>query len=193
MKLPFSRKKDSTAGAPAMPPEVENYYQSEHRERTGIAWLLAIGTLVVTVAVVLGLFMGGRWIYRKARNQDKGNTVATTQTKSSSNTNTSNGSSTTSNGSSNSSSSNTSSNNTPSSTGSSSSTTSSGTTSTSTPSTGTVQAPTNTGSTTQTTSPTQTSQNGLPSTGPGDTLAIFTITTIVGAFVHHRFFRTRTR
>lgn len=48
-----------------LPPEVEKFYQSEKRERVGLAWLIAFVTLVLTVALIVGLFFGGRWAYRK--------------------------------------------------------------------------------------------------------------------------------
>lgn len=66
---PFNRRKKEQAQA-SMPAEVRQYYQAERRERVGLAWLLAAGTLVATVLVVLGLFFGGRWIYRKVNESD---------------------------------------------------------------------------------------------------------------------------
>lgn len=48
-----------------VPQEIqEEYYQTEHRERPGIAWLLAFGTLIATIAVAAGIFFGGRLAYR---------------------------------------------------------------------------------------------------------------------------------
>lgn len=47
-----------------VPTEVKDYYQSERRERVGVAWLLAIGTLLATLAIVIALFFGGRWAWR---------------------------------------------------------------------------------------------------------------------------------
>ncbi|MGZ6005173.1 MAG: hypothetical protein ACXWLH_03395 [Candidatus Saccharimonadales bacterium] len=58
----FNRQKNDTK---AVPPEVKQYYASEHRERVGLAWLIAFLSLIVTVAVIAGLFFGGRWTYRK--------------------------------------------------------------------------------------------------------------------------------
>lgn len=57
---PFNRRKNQSS----VPDEIQEYYQSERRERTGIAWLLALGTLIVTVILAVILFFGGRWIYR---------------------------------------------------------------------------------------------------------------------------------
>ncbi len=70
MAWPFSRK-NSSLDNQSIPTEIQEYYQAESRERRGVAWLLALVTLVVTVALVLGLFAGGRWAYRKLANQDQ--------------------------------------------------------------------------------------------------------------------------
>ncbi len=59
---PFKDKKKKNADVPA---EIKDYYQAEKREKRGMAWLLAVGTLLATVLVVLGLFFGGRWAYKK--------------------------------------------------------------------------------------------------------------------------------
>jgi hypothetical protein len=55
--------RDSKTGKKT-PPEIEEYYQAERRERVGIAWGLALATLVATVLLALGIFYGGRWAYR---------------------------------------------------------------------------------------------------------------------------------
>lgn len=70
----FNRKKSNNK---AVPPEVKQYYASEHRERVGLAWLIAFLSLIVTVAVVAGLFFGGRWAYRKVANKDTNNKPTT--------------------------------------------------------------------------------------------------------------------
>ena len=75
MKWPFRRKDNQTS----VPAEIQEYYQSERRERTGIAWLLALGTLLVTVALAILLFFAGRWIYRKVANNDDNKSGQTTQ------------------------------------------------------------------------------------------------------------------
>ncbi len=59
---PFKDKKKKNADVPA---EIKDYYLAEKREKRGMAWLLALGTLLATVLVVLGLFFGGRWAYKK--------------------------------------------------------------------------------------------------------------------------------
>ena len=76
---PFRRKSNKSP----IPNEVEQYYQAERRERVGVAWLLALATLVTTVLLAAGLFFGGRWVYRKVVKQDK--KPATTQTTKSNN------------------------------------------------------------------------------------------------------------
>jgi hypothetical protein len=45
-------------------PELKEYYEAQKRENPAKAWLLAIISLLVTIGVVLGLFFGGRWLYR---------------------------------------------------------------------------------------------------------------------------------
>ena len=53
-----------------VPEEIQDYYQTERRERAGVAWLLAFGTLVVTILLAGGIFFGGRWAYRKFDGND---------------------------------------------------------------------------------------------------------------------------
>lgn len=57
--------------------EFREYYQPNTNERTGLAWLLALITLVCSVFLIVSLFWGGRWIYRKVANND--NKPAVTQ------------------------------------------------------------------------------------------------------------------
>jgi hypothetical protein len=151
----------------AMPPEVQSYYQAENRERAWVAWLLAIATLFATVLVVLGLYFGGRWAYRKINNTDNKNT-ATVQTDTAKDKNTTaptNPSQPTS--------SNPSSPSTP----------------TAPTNTGSTAAPATSGTTT---APGAQARNpNLPNTGPGDILAIFIVTSIAGAIFYDRVVRTR--
>lgn len=69
---PFRRKKKDD-----VPAEIQEYYQAERRERAGVAWLVALLTLLLTVSIVLALFFGGRWVYRRVT--DDGNKQASTQ------------------------------------------------------------------------------------------------------------------
>lgn len=53
------------ADAPAMPPELSDYYQTERRERMWATWLLSFVALSVTVIILFAVFLGGRWVYRR--------------------------------------------------------------------------------------------------------------------------------
>lgn len=53
-----------------LPDEVNQYYQSQRRERTGVALLLGIVALVVTLLIGAALFFGGRYIYRQFVDND---------------------------------------------------------------------------------------------------------------------------
>lgn len=75
MKWPFSRNGDKAS----VPQEIQEYYQSEKRERTGVAWLLALGTLITTIALAIILFFGGRWLYRTIFDRDSNNAGRTTE------------------------------------------------------------------------------------------------------------------
>lgn len=66
------RKKKVTTNIP----ELQEYYANQRKESTGLAWLLAIGSLIATVALLIGLFWGGRWLYRRI-NDKKDKTVST--------------------------------------------------------------------------------------------------------------------
>ncbi len=68
---PFKRKDKNLDAVPA---EVQEYYQAEKRERVGLAWILAFVTLAATVAVVLGLFFGGRALYRHYHDKNAAST-----------------------------------------------------------------------------------------------------------------------
>lgn len=63
-----------------LPKEVKEYYEAEKRDRVGVASLLAVGTLIATILLVIGLFFGGRWVWRHTVDRDKGSEgVATVQ------------------------------------------------------------------------------------------------------------------
>lgn len=55
----FRRKKEQDI----LPDEVKDYYKAEQRERMGMAWLVAGGGFLITVAIVVGLFFAGRWAF----------------------------------------------------------------------------------------------------------------------------------
>lgn len=54
-----------------VPEEIQDYYQTERRERAGVAWLLAFGTLVVTILLAGLIFFGGRAAYRRFAGKDE--------------------------------------------------------------------------------------------------------------------------
>lgn len=62
----FKRKDESV-----LPEEVKQYYQSENRQRAGVAVLLGIAALIITVLVATGLFYGGRYVYRQITGDDQ--------------------------------------------------------------------------------------------------------------------------
>jgi len=72
----FKRKKQETDETA---PEIQEYYQAERRERTGVAWLLALATLGVTVLLALGIYFGGRWAYRNVYKKNQTASTAKTE------------------------------------------------------------------------------------------------------------------
>lgn len=160
----FRRNKTDQTG---MPPEVQDYYQAENRQRAGVAWILAFGTLLVTVLIVLGLFFGGRWAFRKIKNNDKP-TPALVENETSNSDSSATAPATPN-----------------------SSSTSSTSGSNATP---TTNAPANppTSGTAITPTPAQTpSTAALPNTGPGDTLAVFVAVSVLAYILHRRFSAVR--
>ena len=167
----FRKKQVDTA---KLPKEIDEYYKAERRERTGMAWLLAIVTVVLTLLLAFVLYFGGRWVYRTVFKKDNSGT-----TTSQNNTNKDQTSVTTKDESNNST-------NTPSPkpTGQGSS----GTTPTPSPTPVTNPAPVPTPNPTPTTQPQTT-----PNTGPGDTIAIFVATTAVATAAHYAYLQKRRR
>lgn len=63
VKMPWNRNRNRpTAGQ--VPAEVEEYYQSTRKERRSGALLLGFATLIMTIALAVLLFLGGRWLYQ---------------------------------------------------------------------------------------------------------------------------------
>ena len=139
-------------------PELQEYYANQKRESTGLAWLLALGSLLVTAAVIIGLFVGGRWAYRKITNKNK-TTVATVETTDSS------------------SSTSTAPSNTP-------AQATSTTTTAATPAQGVTPAQS---IATNTTAVAATTAKEVPNTGPGNVFALFMSITIIAAIAHSKF------
>jgi cytoskeletal protein RodZ len=59
-------------------PELQEYYATQGTESTGKAWFVAIASLIVTIAVLVGFFAAGRWIYRTVTNKDDSKPSTTT-------------------------------------------------------------------------------------------------------------------
>ncbi len=62
-----------------LPNEVQEYYQSEQRQRRGLALILGIVALLVTIAIAAALFFGGRFLYNKFRGDETKPTSTTSQ------------------------------------------------------------------------------------------------------------------
>ena len=62
-------------------PELQDYYATQKQQSTATAWLLAIGSLLITVAIFFGLFLGGRWLYRAVTNKDDSKVAVETENK----------------------------------------------------------------------------------------------------------------
>jgi cobalamin biosynthesis Mg chelatase CobN len=56
----FGKKNDKTTIA-----ELEEYYanQNQNKSRSAKAWFMAILSLLLTIAIIIGLFFVGRWLY----------------------------------------------------------------------------------------------------------------------------------
>jgi cytoskeletal protein RodZ len=60
--------------------ELEEYYANQDRKKTktSMAWLMAVLSLVITLAVIAMIFFGGRWLYRTLTDDDNTTTADTT-------------------------------------------------------------------------------------------------------------------
>ncbi len=59
-------------------PEVDKYYDGTRRDRTGLAWLLAFVSIAIVTLVIIGAFLGGRWIYRELAGKNDDVSITTT-------------------------------------------------------------------------------------------------------------------
>jgi len=159
-------------------PELQEYYANQKNDSTARAWLLAVGSLLVTAALLIGFFFGGRWIYRKIANKDDKAVETAQNTGTSSKTGTTNapGSSSTTKNNTNTTKT-TPSTTTPSTSGSSSSSTS--TTSTTAQGVATTQS--------AATNKAATAASTVPNTGPGSTFTLFALVTVFVYFVHRSY------
>ena len=69
-------KRDDRASV--LPDEVNEYYESQRRERTGVAIVLGIAALIVTLLIGAALFFGGRWVYNQFTDDDDSNNSSST-------------------------------------------------------------------------------------------------------------------
>lgn len=190
---PFKRQQ--TIDTSNLPEEVQEYYQSQQREHIGLAWLLAFGTLVVTVAALFGIFFGSRWAYHKlahktvtpSHSQTAANTNKTSQSTGNSESASSASQPATTNPTSNTT--------TPSTTNSSTDQTQSTTPSISSSSSSTASTPSTTSGLTTTTSGSQTptSSSSLSNTGPANLLPIFLIVSTLSGSLHWTYQRRTIR
>jgi hypothetical protein len=65
----YNRKKNNS-----VLPEVDEYYQAERRDNGLLAWLLALISVAVVVAILVGLYFGGRWIVDTLKSDDTNTT-----------------------------------------------------------------------------------------------------------------------
>lgn len=70
----FNRKKKD-----AVLPEIDKYYEGERRDRNGLAWLLAMVSVILVTLLIIGLFLLGRWIYRELTDDNGGDTATVQQ------------------------------------------------------------------------------------------------------------------
>ena len=152
----FKRKQNTTGEAPAMPPELNDYYQAEKRQQTVVTWLLGFATLAVTVAIAFGLFLSARWIVQKVRNTPAKTPVTSQEV----GVNKDKGQTTTP---------------TPSTNPTTPTESSTGASNTAGQSTQTSTGP-----------KTSSAVTSLPNTGPAETLAVFFVATAVGTFAYSR-------
>ena len=160
---PFKRKVQTFNEVPAMPPELNHYYQAEKRQRSVMTWLLGFATLAVTIAVAFLLFFSARFLIGKIRGGRVNAPVATQGTDSSTVTQN------------------------PTQPGSDSTTTSTATASSTAPTT------TTTGTTTAAEPGGHTSSTSttLPNTGPGQTAAVFLVAAATGTLAYRLTARRR--
>ena len=57
---PFKRKSVDKK----LPVEMQEYFNAQKLDRVWMAWLLAFAALVGTLVVAIGVFFGGKWVYK---------------------------------------------------------------------------------------------------------------------------------
>jgi cytoskeletal protein RodZ len=70
----FKRKKNES-----VLPEVDEYYKAERSDRGWLAWVLALVSVLVVVAAVIALFLGGRWVWNQLTEDEQAGEVGVRQ------------------------------------------------------------------------------------------------------------------
>lgn len=68
----FRRKRQD----PSVLPEIDEYYEGERRDRAGVAWLLAIISVVIVAIFIIILFFATRWAFRQISGKNDTNEVS---------------------------------------------------------------------------------------------------------------------
>lgn len=58
--------------------ELEEYYANKRNSRTAGTWIMAFLSLLIAAAILVGIFLGARWIYRQLTDSDDTTTSQTT-------------------------------------------------------------------------------------------------------------------
>jgi len=162
---PFRHKDTTETGVSS---DTDDYYRTERRERVGLAWLLAFGSLIATLLIALALFYGVRFIYHKVHHTNTAGTTATTESTNSAPESAAS--------------------NSQSSTG---QTNATGSGTTSTPSSSATSSTSSNSSSTSTGSSATAGGQNIANTGPGDTIAIFLAVSVLGALTHNAYQRRK--
>lgn len=67
----FKKKNETTIA------ELEEYYANQKKGRSATAWFMAFLSILITVAIIVGLFFAGRWIYRTFIDDDSSDNITT--------------------------------------------------------------------------------------------------------------------
>lgn len=70
MSALFNKKNETTIA------ELEEYYANQKKGRSATAWFMAFLSLLITVAIIVGLFFAGRWAYRTFIDNDSTDTAS---------------------------------------------------------------------------------------------------------------------
>lgn len=73
----FNRKKNQNQ---SVLPELDKYYEGERKERTGLAWVLAIFSVLIVATFIILLFLAGRWAYRELTTSNDSEDVTVSET-----------------------------------------------------------------------------------------------------------------